>query len=264
MLGTLAVADVLGEPTELELDKTVGLVVDDDDGVNDVDNKVAGSTSRLDVGEVTMEEALKTLLELLWKDWLEAPLVVDEDSTVDTDKDSDVKPDNRSSELDEALVEDTLMVGSKVVFSAELAIADDMILEMLEDGSERLFELLLEGGLEPDMEDTLLVDSGVVAGVDDGWEVEVDESKSELEEELVGAALVLDRKVFGSTASVVLVEGALALVRDVLEVGSKVEELEDIELDDVDERSVDVDIEVESAAVGVVSTYTVPGCSSCG
>ncbi|KAG7077242.1 hypothetical protein JMJ76_0014492 [Colletotrichum scovillei] len=227
VLATLAVTKVLEEPTELELDNSVVLVVDDDDGVNDVDNKDAGSTLRLDVDEVTVEEALERSLELLWKSWLEPLLEVDEDITVDSDEDSDVEPDERSSELDEALVEDALVVGSKVLSSAVLAVVDDVKLAMLEDGSEGLLELKLE--------------------------VEDDGGESELEDELVEAALVLDSKVFGSTASVVLVEVALAPVDDVLGSGSKVEELESIELDNPGERSVDVDLEVEDEVDGVTS-----------
>ncbi|KAI3535190.1 hypothetical protein CSPX01_11560 [Colletotrichum filicis] len=183
VLATLAVAKVLEESTELELDNSVVLVVDDDDGVNDVDNKDAGSTLS----------------------WLEPILEVDEDITVDSDEDSNIEPDERSSELDEALVEDTFVVGSKVSSSAVLAVLDDMILEMLEDGPEGLLELILE--------------------------VEDDGGKSKLEGELVEAALVLDSKVFGSTVSVVLVEVVLVPVNDVLRDGSKVEELENIELD---------------------------------
>ncbi|KAK1475818.1 hypothetical protein CTAM01_15635 [Colletotrichum tamarilloi] len=186
VLATLAVAKVLEESTELELDNSVVLVVDDDDGVNDVDNKDAGSTLRLD-------------------SWLEPILEVDEDITVDSDEDSNIEPDERSSELDKALVEDTFVVGSKVSSSAVLAVLDDMILEMLEDGPEGLLELILE--------------------------VEDDGGKSKLEGELVKAALVLDSKVFGSTVSVVLVEVVLVPVNDVLRDGSKVEELENIELD---------------------------------
>ncbi|KAK1456001.1 hypothetical protein CCUS01_10361 [Colletotrichum cuscutae] len=137
-------------------------------GVNDVNNKDAGSTLRLDVDEIRVEEALGRSLELLWKSWLEPLLEVDEDITVDSDEDSNIEPDERSSELDEALVEDTFVVGSKVSSSAVLAVLDDMILEMLEDGPEGLLELILEGVLETDMEDTLLVDSEVLAEVDDG------------------------------------------------------------------------------------------------
>ncbi|KXH30039.1 hypothetical protein CSIM01_00753 [Colletotrichum simmondsii] len=222
VLATLPVAKVLEEPTELELDNSVVLVVDDDDGVNDVDNKDAGSTLRLDVDEITVEEALERSLELLWKSWLEPLLEVDEDITVDSDEDSDVEPDERSSELDEALVEDALVVGSKVLSSAMLAIVDDVIPAMLEDGSEGLLELILE--------------------------VEDDGGESELEDELVEAALVLDSKGFGSTVSVVLVEVALAPVGDVLGSGSNVEELESIELDNPGERSVDVDLEVEAGS----------------
>ncbi|UQC83502.1 uncharacterized protein CLUP02_08997 [Colletotrichum lupini] len=220
---TLAVAKVLEESTELELDNSVVLVVDDDDGVNDVDNKDAGSTLRLDVDEITVEEALGRSLELLWKSWLEPLLEVDEDITVDSDEDSNIEPDERSSELDEALVEDTFVVGSKVSSSAVLAVLDDMILEMLEDGPEGLLELILE--------------------------VEDDGGKSKLEGELVEAALVLDSKVFGSTVSVVLVEVVLVPVNDVLRDGSKVEELEIIELDNPGERSVDVDVEVKGRVV---------------
>ncbi|KXH25424.1 hypothetical protein CNYM01_02693 [Colletotrichum nymphaeae SA-01] len=197
------------------------LVVDDDDGVNDVDNKDAGSTLRLDVDEITVEEALERSLELLWKSWLELLLVVDEDITVDSNEDSDVEPDERSSELDEALVEDAV-VESKVLSSAVLAVVDDVILAMLEDGSEGLLELILE--------------------------VEDDGGESEVEDKLVEAALVLDSKVFGSTASVVLVEVALAPVDDALGSGSKVEELENIELDNPGERSVNVDLEVEAGS----------------
>ncbi|KAI3557484.1 hypothetical protein CABS02_02143 [Colletotrichum abscissum] len=105
-----------------------------------------------------------------------------------------------------------------------------MILEMLEDGPEGLLELILE--------------------------VEDDGGKSKLEGELVEAAIVLDSKVSGSTVSVVLVEVALVPVNDVLRDGSKVEELENIELDNPGERSVDVDVEVKGAAFRVVSTCT--------
>ncbi|KXH62965.1 hypothetical protein CSAL01_03915 [Colletotrichum salicis] len=155
-------------------------------------------------------------------------------------------------ELDEALVEETLVIGSRVFASIVLDGVEDVILEVPGDV------------LEVDIEGTPVLPSEMLAEVDNTCKVEVDESESELEDELVKETLVLDSKVFGSTALVVLDDEALGLVEEALESDSDVEELVEIEVDDVGWGLVDVELEIETAAVGVVSIYTVPGCSSCG